>query len=158
LKALSGILPLVMPGMQRPQPGPPAQLPSNVEPMPAPEPVKPNPFPQATQPVIETTPAEPQQNGAVKIQDIIKSITPMLLARIESGSKPDDALAIMENPILISDDQFDQLIDILEKPDWPMVLFGGDDAIAKHRQWFDELRELLLKSVSEQPEGPVTEV
>ena len=158
IKALGGILPLVMPGMQRPPVAPPAQLPPNVEAMPAaapmPEPVKPNPFQNGGQTVIDTNAAQPTQNGPVKIETIIHQITPMLIARIESGSSPEDAVAIMENPILISDEQYTDLLHILEKPDWPAVLFGGEESIAKHRAWFDKLRELLLAGDAEEEDEP----
>lgn len=145
-----GQMPQLQPPQEEPMPAGPAPT---IRPMPEAAPVASGPGIEVSSPTVE----QPQPaNDDMKLMHIlpIKAIVPAMLPRFivaieESHATPEDAFEMLNNPLSpskLTDDQYDDLLGILRRENWVDELFGGADKIAKHKAWFEKLRELILKA------------
>jgi len=133
-----------------------------IRPMPDAPPAPPaGPAFEVSNPTIEEVPIteadDMKLTRFVPIKILAPALLPKIIEAIEGGdAEPEDALDMFNNPlspIKLTDTQYDELVGILKAETWPVDLFGGDDKIAKHRGWFDKLRELILKEAEEETKG-----
>lgn len=156
LKALTQILPALMPRPMLPPPG--AQTPA--VPQPALEPAPPAP-PVFSEPEMQLSNPEPEPDMLQRflpVKVLANHILPRLLAGIDQGATPEDALDMFNNPLspnALTDKQFDELMTILKREDWAKELFDDEGKILAQREWFDKLRDLILESGKE--EKPASE-
>lgn len=160
-KLIRGIAPMLIGGMQQPgsmQPQPwqpPALPPAEVQSPSVQSPSQPathnqqpansdNPQPTGTETVQMESEAAPM-NIEDQIRFTAKQVLPMLLFKASTGATPEDVAELAANPALLNDEQFDALVALLRKDDWPKQIFGSVSAIMLQRKWFDRLREEIIK-------------
>jgi hypothetical protein len=90
-------------------------------------------------------PAAPAGSGGALAPNPVQLALPMLVSAARKGGEPElyhDLIAEQLNDL-----QYEQLVQLLEKPDWCAQLFGNPPEIAadqKVKDWFEALRKLFI--------------
>ncbi len=129
------------PGQQTPQAQPQPQ-PALSDAAPDARPTAPaNPGPAST--------TEPEADP-MNIIFLTRMIRAKLLAQIEAGATPQDAIDLVYNPLLLTDEQVGKLEAVILREDWIKELLGDFNLTAPQRAWLDEFKRLMLNPPSSQ--------
>ena len=109
---------------------------------------------QSAAPQVLPVAAKPQEPSGKISPDGFGAIMNQLLSLAQAGSDPEDVHNTFEP--LLSDEQYDQIADFLEKtPDWFEQLCAMVPQAAPHRKWFEELRDVIIAVPEDDEEDPV---
>jgi hypothetical protein len=127
------------------QPGQPGAVAQPAQPSPGPERT---PTGKTQSPFVAMPAADqPQPEGEeMNIRFLLKMIRPKLFAQIESGASPQDAVDLVENPFVLTDNMYDQLETALKLDTWKADLFGDLTLTEKQDAWLLEFRRLFLEA------------
>lgn len=109
------------------------------QPQPQPQPVRVNP----AQPQALPTPEQMAQAKAQELLGKLRFVTPVLVRAAKKGSYIDSYLEILEDNL--DDEGYEMLVFMLQREDWISTLFNDNPDVVANRQWFEQLREAILK-------------
>ncbi len=112
----------------QPSPQPEQQQPGKIEPNNTPIPHPPTELPP----------------DPMNIIFLSRMIRPKLFAQIASGALPQDAVDLVNNPLILTDDQYDKLEAVLKTDTWEKELFGDINLTAEQQLWLNQFRSILL--------------
>ncbi len=147
LKPIQALAPVLLGKMPQQQI---ADAQAQSQPQPQPQPVMQPIAGPVDQPLAQPAPlnppgTEPDPNDPMNIIFLIRMIRPKIFAQIKNGATPQDAVDLVENPLLLTDAQYEKLEEVLRKDDWLKELFGNvADLTPEQIAWLTEFRRLIL--------------
>lgn len=92
--------------------------------------------------------AEPATGAAMSLDDQLKMFLPMLIAQAAADNDPTTYAEMLLDNMPAA-----QIRPMIERADWFDELMKLDPRVAPHREWFNELRELVVEGLTPEPEA-----
>ena len=126
--------------MSPPQAAPMQQLPQvSVQP---PEPAQAAPAPA---PAPATPPAPVGQALPPEDQQMIMSLRQFVPVLVNAAAQDSECLTYHDLVAdLLTDAQYERLVEILRRPDWITILFADDPSVVQFKPWFENLRDPFI--------------
>lgn len=123
--------------------------------------VAPRPAPQqAAQPAPAAPPEPPQPKGGMQnltpdVQQMILSLRQFTPVLVNAAHQDGECLSYYNLVAdLLTDAQYDQLVEILRRDDWTTVLFADDAGVLQYKPWFENLRDTFLNPEAYTDDAP----
>ncbi len=129
----------------------PPQPPALPEGMPEKQPITPGPPERLVPGLPEQPPSvapEAEAADPMNILFLVRMMKARLFEQIAAGAQPQDAVDLVFNPLLLTDDQFEKLDAILRDENWQRNVFGSA-LTPEQKTWLDEFRRLFLVELAE---------